>query len=315
MGVSDAVAEHVPVLLPEVIAGLDVSPGDVIIDGTVGLGGHAEAILRASAPDGRLLGLDVDPLALGRARERLHPFGERVVLARGNFAGLEQTAAAHGFAAVDGLLLDLGVSSLQLGAGGRGFSFQHEAALDMRMDPSLNRTAADFVNGLSEAELAGLLFQYGEEPRARRIAGAIVRGRPLSTTTALATVVRAACGGSGARMNPATRTFQALRIAVNGELERLPLALAASLRLLRPGGRLAVISFHSLEDRIVKQFLREQSTDCICPPTLPVCACSHRATLRVVTHRAITPSTREIAVNSRSRSARLRVAEILSNPA
>ena len=305
-------AGHTPVLVSEVVAALGIRPGHLAIDGTLGLGGHAEAILHASAPHGRLLGIDADPQALANARTRLRAFGSRALLVLGNFRDLEEIAKTANVAGADALVLDLGISSLQLSAGGRGFSFQHEAALDMRIDPTLERTAADLVNHLSESELADLLGRYGEEPRARHVARAISRARPLVTTTALAGVVRGAIGRTGARIDPATRTFQALRIAVNGELESLSCALDASLRLLRPGGRLAVISFHSLEDRIVKRFLQQESRDCICPPTLPVCACTHRASLRIANRRAITPSPLEIAANPRSRSARLRVAERLA---
>lgn len=311
---STCAAEHEPVLVPEVIAGLELRPGDAAIDGTVGLGGHAEAILRASGPTGRLLGIDADPQALAVAGERLRPFGARAVLVQGNFRNLERLAQTHDFEHTDGLLLDLGVSSLQLSAAGRGFSFQYEAPLDMRMDPGSERTAADLVNELSESELADLLFQYGEEPQARRVARAIVRRRPLHTTTELSGAVRDAIGRPGMRINPATRTFQALRIAVNRELESLSQALTASLRLLRSGGRLVVISFHSLEDRLVKEFLREESRGCICPPALPVCSCSHRASLRTISRRPITPSPAEVAANPRSRSAKLRVAERLQQP-
>jgi 16S rRNA (cytosine1402-N4)-methyltransferase len=300
--------EHLPVLLEESIAGLAIRPGGRYIDGTLGLGGHAERILEASSPDGRLLGIDVDPNALTRAQARLSRFGDRAQVIKGNFRRLGRLSAESGFADVDGILLDLGVSSLQLSAGGRGFSFQHDAPLDMRMDPTLDRTAADLVNDLRCTDLAELLHHYGEEPSAVRIARAIVRRRPFRTTAELAGAIEVAAPRRGARLHPATRTFQALRIAVNDELESLKQALDASLGLLRSGGRLAVISFHSLEDRIVKGFFREESRDCLCPPQLPVCICSHKAALRLVQASAVNASPAEVAANPRSRSAHLRVA-------
>jgi 16S rRNA (cytosine1402-N4)-methyltransferase len=311
---SEAV-EHTPVLLSEVIAGLAPGPSSYLVDGTLGLGGHASALLNASAPNGRLLGIDADPQALAVARERLGYFGSRVEFVQGNVRDLAKLAAGSGFIPADAILLDLGVSSLQLGATGRGFSFQFTSALDMRMDPSLQRTAADLVNELSESELSHLLRTYGEEPQARRVARAVIGARPLHTTTELAATVRAAIGRHGARIDPVTRTFQALRIAVNDELESLARALEGALAVLRPGGRLAVISFHSLEDRIVKQFLVRESSDCVCPPALAACACSHRASVRRVSRRAITPTADEIARNPRSRSAKLRLAERLPRPA
>lgn len=252
---------HVPVLLQQVLAFLEVRPGGTYVDGTVGGGGHAEAVLVSSTPDGRLLGLDRDPAALEAAGQRLAPFGERVTLRHGSFARL--SALAEGFRLADGVLLDLGLSSLQLADPARGFAFSREGPLDMRFDPTEEcSTAADLVNSLSVKELAILLYRYGEEPQARRIAEAIVAARPLRTTLQLARVVEDATKRRE-RIHPATRTFQALRIAVNRELEALEAALPQALDLLRPGGRLVVISFHSLEDRIVKRFLRQEARDCI----------------------------------------------------
>ena len=298
---------HVPVLLQEVLACLQVRAGGIYVDGTVGGGGHAEAILAASAPDGRLLGLDRDPAALDVAERRLLPFGARIVLRHGSFARL--AAWAEGFAPVDGVLLDLGLSSLQLADPARGFAFSLEGPLDMRMDPTgSGPTAADLVNTLSVKELADLLYRYGEERQARRIAAAIVDARPLFTTTELAQVVERTVGRRG-RIHPATRTFQALRITVNGEMEALEDALPQAVDLLRPGGRLAVISFHSLEDRIVKRFLRQEARDCICPPDVPVCVCEHRARLEVLTKKPVRPGPAEVEANPRARSARMRVAE------
>ena len=298
---------HVPVLYQEALAGLRIKPGGRYIDATVGGGGHARGILVASTPDGELLGIDVDPLAVALAGERLAEFGERVTLVQGNFADLEEIALEHGFSPVDGILLDLGLSSLQLEAAGRGFSFQLDGPLDMRFDPSRTTTAADLVNDLSVEELASILSRYGEEPQARRIARAIVAERPINTTGELAALVKRTVGRRR-RIHPATRTFQALRIAVNEELECLAKALPQALGLLMPGGRLVVISFHSLEDRLVKKFFRRESRDCICPPEAPVCTCGHRATLGIVTRKPIRPSAEEVAANPRSRSAKLRIA-------
>ncbi len=297
---------HVPVLLQTVVSLLQVRPGGVYIDGTVGGGGHAAAILAASVPDGRLLGLDRDPAALDVARERLAPWGDRAVLRRGSFADLLRLA--EGFIPADGVLLDLGLSSLQLADPARGFSFSQDGPLDMRFDPSEGPTAADLVNTLSVRELTDLLYRYGEEKQARRIAEAIVAARPIHRTAELASLIEQTVGRRE-RIHPATRTFQALRIAVNRELEALEVALPQALELLRPGGRLVVISFHSLEDRIVKQFLHREARDCICPPEIPVCVCGHRAQVRVLTPKPVRPDAAEVAANPRARSARLRAAE------
>lgn len=311
-GPSMPLGEHVPVLLREVIEALRVRPGGRYIDGTVGLGGHAAAILEASAPDGALLGIDADPDALAIARKRLARFGPRVRLVQGNFRDVAEIAAREGFRPVAGVLLDLGVSSYQLGPLGRGFAFSVDQPLDMRMDPSLPISARDIVNSYSEEELADLIYRYGEERRSRAIARAIVRARPVTTTGQLARIVEQAVGRAEQRIHPATRTFQALRIVVNRELDSLAAAVRAAHDLLEaPGGRLVVISYHSLEDRIVKEFIRQASRDCICPPALPTCVCGHRATLREVTRRPIRPSPAEVATNPRARSARMRVAERL----
>jgi 16S rRNA (cytosine1402-N4)-methyltransferase len=297
---------HIPVLYQEVLAGLRVKPGGRYIDGTVGGGGHARGILVASAPDGELLGIDADPMAVALAGEQLAEFGKRVILVQGNFADLEEIALGHSFCPVDGILLDLGLSSMQLEAAGRGFSFQLDGPLDMRFDPNQTMTAADLVNTLSRQELADILFRYGEERQARRIARAIVAERPINTTGELAALVSASVGHREG-IHPATRTFQALRIAVNQELACLIEAFPQALSLLRPGGRLAVISFHSLEDRLVKEFFRDEARDCLCPPEIPVCVCDHRATLGIVTKKPIRPSAEELAANPRSRSAKLRI--------
>ncbi|MGD9894967.1 MAG: 16S rRNA (cytosine(1402)-N(4))-methyltransferase RsmH [Dehalococcoidia bacterium] len=296
-------------LLAEVLDRIAVRPGGWYVDGTLGLGGHAEAILAASAPDGRLLGIEQDPEARRRASDRLAAAGHRVLIVAGNNRDLAAYCRDAAFMPVDGVLLDLGISSLQLGPSGRGFSFQHDAPLDMRMDPSAELTAAAIVNEWPEEQIAGVLWQFGDERRSRRVAAAIVRNRPLRTTTALAAVVARAVGAAGP-IHPATRTFQALRIAVNDEFGALREALNGAMEVIRnPGGRLAVISFHSGEDRIVKDFIRRESRDCVCPPGLPVCTCGHVARLKDLTRRGITPSPVEVAANPRSRSARLRVAE------
>lgn len=284
------------------------------MDGTLGAGGHAFGILQASSPDGRLLGLDLDPQALSLAAEKLAPFGDRVILRQSSYATLLEQLEALGWHTVDGILLDLGVSSMQLDTAERGFSFLKDAPLDMRFGPDVPRTAEDLVNELTETELADLIYRYGEERRARQVARAIVNARPLHTTGELARVVsRAVTGGKYNRseIHPATRTFQALRIAVNRELESLETVLPQAVRVLAPGGRLAVISFHSLEDRIVKQFMRREATDCLCPPRQPICTCGHKATLRELQRQPLYPQEAEKTENPRARSARLRAAEKL----
>ncbi len=305
--------EHIPVLLAQVIAGLAPRPGAVCIDATLGGGGHAEALLQAAAPAGRLLGLDADPQALERARARLAAFADRVTLVQANFRDLGAVAAANGFATADAILLDLGVSSYQLAEASRGFSFLASGPLDMRMDPRTDLTAAEIVNTWPQEKLAEIIYRYGEETRSRRIARAIVVARPLHTTADLAATVARAVGGreAGGRIHPATRTFQALRITVNDELAALEAALPQAIRLLTPGGRVAVITFHSLEDRIVKQFFQREAQDCLCPTGLPACRCGHRATVRIITRKPIQPDEHETAANPRSRSAKLRIAERL----
>ncbi len=308
---------HEPVMVAEVLDGLAVRPGGRYIDATVGLGGHAEAIVEAAQPGGALLGVDLDPHAIAIARERLAPFGDAAVLVRGHSRDLASIASAHGFANVDGVMLDLGVSSLQLEAPGRGFSFQRDEPLDMRMDPDGELTAGVIVNEYDEQELADVIRRYGEERRARAIARAIVGQRPLHTTGELVGAVEQAVGRGRERHNhPATLTFQALRIAVNRELDFLVDTLFAAYGLLGgAGARLVVIAFHSLEDRIVKNHFRRESTDCVCPPRIPVCVCGHSATLRLLTKRVRKPGAPEVARNPRARSARLRVAESLGRTA
>jgi 16S rRNA (cytosine1402-N4)-methyltransferase len=310
--------QHAPVLYQQVLAALEPRAGGHYIDGTLGGGGHARGILEAAGPDGELLGLDRDPRALVQAAASLALFAERVHLRRATFAEMAFHASELKWARVDGILLDLGLSSMQLDDPARGFSFRFEAPLDMRFDPDQRLTAGEIVNDWPEDELAQVLRDYGEQPGAGRVAQAIVGARPIRTTTELAGVVARAAGrrrslrdDSRNGIHPATQTFQALRIAVNGELEALERGLEAVPGLLEAGGRLVVISFHSLEDRLVKRFLRREERDCVCPPRQPVCTCGHRATMVVPVRRPIRPEAQEIRANPRSRSARMRSGERL----
>lgn len=302
---------HEPVLYQEVIHALRPHSDGFYVDGTVGAGGHAEGILESSAPGGHLLGLDVDPDALEIAKRRLAPFSSRVNLMRASYSTLKMQLDAMEWEGIDGVLLDLGLSSMQLESPERGFSFRFDAPLDMRFDPDGDVTATDLVNGLSEEELAELIYRYGEERKARQVARAIVAARPVSSTLQLAEVVARVTGGGRSGIHPATRTFQALRIATNNELEALEAFLPQAVQTLNSEGRLVVIAFHSLEDRIVKQFVRRESRDCICPPQQPVCTCDHKASLLEITRKPVRPSEMEIETNPRARSARLRVAEKL----
>jgi len=287
---------HHPVLVREVIEGLALKPGAVVLDATVGLGGHAEQMLRAVGPQGRLIGIDRDREALELARGRLSSFGEQVIAFHGRFGELENILDQAGFGAVDAALFDLGVSSLQLEKADRGFSFAREGPLDMRMDSGEETTAADLVNRTSQREIEEIIRSHGEERWAGRIARAIVQGRPFSTTTGLAETIRGAVppGARHGRIDPATRTFQALRIAVNQELEELSSGLSQAIERLKPSGRVAVLAYHSLEDRIVKVCFREQARAGI---------------LRLITRKPLRPSPEEAVENSRSRSACLRIAE------
>jgi 16S rRNA (cytosine1402-N4)-methyltransferase len=306
-------AIHIPVMVREVIDALAVRPGGRYVDGTAGEGGHAESVLEAASPGGRLLGIDRDPKALAVARERLSPYGENATLVEGNYVDMANICRSHGFEPVDGILLDLGVSSFQLEHAGRGFSFSREGPLDMRFSPTDTLTADDIVNGYREEELADIIWRFGEDRRSRRIARCIVAQRPILTTTQLARVVEQAVGKRGQSVtHSATRTFLALRIAVNSELAHLAAALEEAHGLLDgSGARMVVLSYHSLEDRIVKDFFRRESSDCICPPGIPVCTCNHKATLRLITRKPQRPSDLEVLINPRSRSAKLRAAEKL----
>lgn len=309
---------HEPVMLAEVIAALQPRPGGRYLDGTFGGGGHTAATLAASAPDGVVLAIDADPAAIARAQElAARPdVGTRLIAVHGNFVDLARIAADRGIDAVDGVLLDLGLSSFQLDDPSRGFAFRFDGPLDMRFDPTTGTPASELVNALPADELASLIWRFGDEQKSRRISAAIERERsrePIETTGRLAAIVERAVGGRrGSDTHPATRTFQALRIAVNDELGILDRALADAVGLLRPGGRLAVIAFHSLEDRIVKQFMKLESSSCICPPEQPVCTCAHQPRLRML-GKAMRAGPEEVRRNPRARSAVLRVVERLDS--
>jgi 16S rRNA (cytosine1402-N4)-methyltransferase len=305
---------HEPVMVEEVIASLGCRAGTITVDGTVGGGGHAKALLENTAPDGLLIGIDADGDAIREAGNRLASFGDRKILIKGNFADMETILTGLNLAKVDGILLDLGVSSHQLDTAERGFSFSLDAPLDMRMDRSRGISAYDLIHTLSGKELERIIRDYGEEIRAGRIVRAILARRelsPIRTTADLAGVVARAVprDKKPTRIHPATRTFQALRIAVNDELAKLYRALVDGMERLKPGGRFTVISFHSLEDRIVKNAFRAGEKGCLCPPDLPVCACGRKPTMKVLTSKPVLPDEREIRENPRSRSAKLRTAE------
>jgi len=311
---------HIPVMVEEVIDYLRCSPGKTYVDGTLGGGGHAEAMLRAVAPDGRLIGIDRDPDAVAWARESLRKFKPNIQIFHDNFTHLPQILSRAATKGVDGILLDLGVSLYQLEGSGRGFSFMRDEPLDMRMNPEDGKTGEAIVNELSEKELSDLIARYGEEPWARRIARAIVRTRRqdrIRSTLQLADIVKAAIPGKyrPRRINPATRTFQALRIAVNKELDGLKMFLGHAVDLLNPGGRLCVISFHSLEDRIVKRQFRALARGCECPAEIPVCVCGKRPRVRILTKRPVKPGAVEVTANPMARSAKLRAVERLGGEA
>ena len=308
------VSFHTPVMLEKVLQSLRCKPGGIYVDGTLGGGGHARAILENTAPDGLLIGIDRDDDALLESEKRLQPFGQRKILIKGNFADIGEILTNLNIRKVDGILLDLGVSSHQLDTADRGFSFSLDAPLDMRMDQSSRYRAYDLVNLSPEKELRKVIRDYGEEPMAGRIARAILAKRasaPIRTTIELADVVCRAVRRQGVRKkgHPATRTFQAIRIAVNQELSNLSTAMDAGIDQLGQGGRFSIISFHSLEDRIVKETFRSWEGRCQCPPGLPVCQCQREAKLRVLTRKPLRPEADESEKNPRARSARLRTAE------
>ncbi len=300
---------HQPVLYQQIIDHLQPKSPGKYVDGTIGAGGHAAAILTASAPEGCLLGLDVDQSALEIVKARITTDANRLILKQGSYSHLHQHLQDLGWKCVNGILLDLGVSSMQLDHPERGFSFSKTAPLDMRFDPSKGITASQLLDKLDHRQIAKMLREYGEEPRAESIAASIVKNRPIRTTSELAKIVANVYGDKHYRIHPATRTFQAIRIATNSELEGLKEGLIRCISGLCSGGRLAVISFHSLEDRIVKQYFHHESRDCVCPPQQVRCTCNHKSILKVITKKVITPSKEEIAHNPRARSAKLRVAE------
>ncbi|MFN2302672.1 MAG: 16S rRNA (cytosine(1402)-N(4))-methyltransferase RsmH [Anaerolineales bacterium] len=300
---------HNPVLYHQIISCLNPQSGMRFVDCTVGSGGHAWGLLDASKPDGLLLGLDVDPYAIEIAQRNLAEFGDRATLVQASYATLSKQLEDITWPDVDGILLDLGVSSMQLDNPERGFSFQKDAPLDMRFSPGQSMTAYQLVNELAENELANVIYWYGDERYARKIAHAIVEARPIETTGQLASLILQVIRIKRKGIHPATRTFQALRIEVNQELKNLEDTLPQAVKALKPNGKLAVIAFHSLEDRIVKEYFRRESRDCICPSKQPVCTCGHKASIEIITRRPIFPDDREISLNPRSRSARLRVAQ------
>jgi len=304
---------HTPVLLDETLNALvpDAdAPPSRLVDGTLGAGGHTRALLAAGVDE--VLGLDQDQTALEIARRTLADYAGRVHFVHGNYENMGYAVGQVGWDGVDGILLDIGVSSMQLDQAERGFSFRQDGPLDMRMNAATGRTAADLVNEWSAGDLASIFYEYGEERHGRVLAQAIVRGRPYRTTDDLVRVIDANKPAQWKeKIHPATRVFQALRIAVNDELGVLERVIPGAIELLRPGGRLAIISFHSLEDRIVKHAFRHAAEDCVCPPELPICACEKEAQVKVVTRKPITATDDEIARNPRSRSAKLRVAERL----
>jgi 16S rRNA (cytosine1402-N4)-methyltransferase len=306
-------AYHEPVMKSEVLHYLNIHMEGVIVDGTLGDGGHTEFILKNTAPDIRVFAIDRDLSAIERARERLSPFRDRVTLAHGNLGDIKSLAAQNGITHIAGLLMDLGVSSPQLDTPGRGFSIQHDGPLDMRMDPSQKTSAAELLEKLSDIELMSIIKNFGEERYSKRIVRAIRKEqaeRPITTTGQLSRLVaRVVSSPRHSRIHPATRTFQALRIAVNDELEQLKSALQDVVGLLNSTARLVVISFHSLEDRIVKTFFRDEQKGCSCPPKIPQCICGRSQTLKIITRKPLVPSEDEVAQNPRSISAKLRVAE------
>ncbi len=301
--------QHIPVLYQAVLDLLRPVSGGHYIDGTLGAGGHTRGILIDSSPDGLVAGFDRDPRALDLAKKNLAEFGDRVIYIKDSYKNFHSYLNNLNWQYVDGILLDLGISSMQLDIPERGFSFRYDGPLDMRFDPDQPLTAADLVNESTRDELIDILFTYGEERLARKIADAIIANRPLVTTQDLAQTVQKVARNPKSKIHPATRTFQALRIAVNQELDALKAFLPEALESLKSGGRLAIIAFHSLEDRIVKQFFRLESRDCICPPEIPVCICGHKARIKELTRRPIQPEEAEIDRNPRARSAKMRVAE------
>ncbi len=303
---------HIPVLYHEIINALAPHSGGLYIDGTLGAGGHAVGILDASTPDGKLLGIDLDPHALVIANQRLSVFKDRVFVKQGTYVDVASFVKEIGWLFVDGIVLDLGVSSIQLDTKERGFSFLYDAPLDMRFGDQNSFNAADLVNSLAENDLANIIWKYGEEKYSRKIARIIYQNRPINSTFELADLIKKAYGNQYSQIHPATRTFQAIRIAVNQEMQAIESVIPQAISLLKPGGKLAIISFHSLEDRIVKSIFRTESKDCICPPDQPICTCKHIKSIKEVNRKPIEASPEEITNNPRARSAKLRIAEKLN---
>ncbi len=302
---------HIPVLYRQTIDFLRPVSNGRYIDGTFGAGGHSIGILQASAPDGHVLAFDKDPEAITFGMGQMGEYEGRITAVNASYADMESIAPAHGFDQVDGILLDLGLSSRQLDNAQRGFSFMRDGQLDMRFDPTQGETAADLINNLTESELANIIWRYGEDRRSRKMARLIVANRPINSTHRLANLIAQKMSNPRRRIHPATQLFQALRIAVNHELEAVETGIPAAINLLKPGGRIAVISFHSLEDRFVKQLFRRLTKTCICPPRQPICTCDTKPTLKRITRKPIQANEQESKENPRSRSARLRVAEKL----
>ena len=300
---------HVPVLMNEIIHGIRPRAGAYFLDGTLGAGGHAEQVLLASGPDGKLIGLDVDPIAIDLAKERLSSFGDRFQARNQSYTEMKSILASVDWPKLDGILLDLGASSMQFDEAQRGFSFSNDGPLDMRFDPTNPLRASEIVNEWEEQDISIILRDFGEEPRHRKLAQNIVANRPITSTAALAKLVGRTLRAKKRTIHPATRTFQALRIAVNSELDNIKEALPDALSLLKSKGRLLVISFHSLEDRIVNQFIQHESKDCICPPEQLICDCEHTASLIKITKKPIIAQDTEVRRNPRARSAKLRIAE------
>ena len=296
-------------MVPEILKYLEVSSGGRYIDCTLGEGGHTKSLLEASNPGGEVLGIDADHEAIEVSKNRLEKYGERFIYDNSNFKNIKKIAMKSKFVPCHGILFDLGVSSLQLDKESRGFSFRRKAPLDMRFSINQTLTAQDVLNTFSESEISDILYQYGEERQSRKIAKLIIENRPLSNADELSDLIKKNIRQTNYKINPSTKTFQALRIYINEELNSLSQALEQSLEILGVGGRMAVISYHSLEDRIVKNFFKKESKYCICPPNIPECDCGHFPKLKIITKKPVSPSQSEIDANKRSRSAKLRVVE------
>lgn len=301
--------QHRPVMVKEVLEALAIDEIGKFVDCTLGLGGHSLALLENLPKGTQLLGIDLDPNAIVYAKKNLLKFNDSIKLECGNFASLDIICKKNSFSKVNCFIFDLGLSSAQLEYGNRGFTFSKEEPLDMRFNPNESQTAANIVNKYSEKDLKKILYNFGEERDAKRIAKAILANRPIQSSLQLSEIIKGNTKYSRRGIHPATKTFQALRIEVNGELENIRQGLLNGIQLLKPGGRIAVISYHSLEDRIVKHCFQEASSNCICPPKIPACRCEHKATIRTISKKVIKPSSLEIDENPRSRSAKLRVAE------